>query len=126
MKRTAYILLVTILLFSCQKADHNGDLGGFWKLLRIEKAEDNSVIDTRDEDRFWSFQLNMTQIGGQKGYFQHVGDSIYIQLKTAQATTDLSEFGIYTPLDERLKVLHLERSKMILRSQKATLTFRKF
>lgn len=59
MRRIIYILLCTALFTSCQKEDHNGDLGGNWKLLQIEELDTDSIIDKRNEDCFWAIQLEM-------------------------------------------------------------------
>ena len=124
MKKSIFILLCLTALISCQKEDHNGDLGGYWKLLQIELADNDSVINTREEKRFWAVQLDLIQIGSGKGRFQHVKDSLYIQMITTPVTP--SDYGLFNPKNERFGVLRLDRNGMILRSDKATLTFRKF
>ena len=124
MKKTIFLLLCLATLASCQKEDHNGDLGGFWQLQQIGLADDNTVINTREESRFWAVQLELIQIGNGKGRFQHVGDSLYIQMITMPANA--SDYGLFNPMDERFGVVHLDRNGMILRSKDATLTFKKF
>ena len=52
MKKTIFFLLILTGLISCQKEDHNGDLGGFWKLLQIELTENDSIINKRTENMF--------------------------------------------------------------------------
>ena len=59
MKKALYIILSAALLASCQKADDNGDLGGFWKLLQIEELKNDTIIDKREESCFWAIQLRM-------------------------------------------------------------------
>ncbi len=125
MKRIIFILSVITLLTACQKEDKNGDLGGFWKLKQIEEIATDSIIDLRDKDNFWSIQLKLlTTTGGGKGRFQHVGDSIYIQM--IYSPENPKEFGFYNPKDERFGVKHLDRNGMILQSKEAILTFKKF
>ena len=124
MKRIIYTLLATAILLSCQKADDNGELGGFWKLLQIEQTDDGSIIDTRDESRFWAVQLDLIQIDKSNGRFQHVGDSLYVQM--IEIPDDAKMFGLYNPEDERFMVVELRERKMILRSRHAVLRFRKF
>ena len=125
MKKIIYILLCTTLFASCQKADENGDLGGFWKLLQIEEVGNDTIIDKRDEDRFWAIQLRMiTTNNGGKGRFQHTGDSLFVQM--LQKPQDAKAVGLYNHEDERFEVLILNRNSMVLRSSDATLTFRKF
>lgn len=125
MKRIIFILSVITLLTACQKEDKNGDLGGFWKLKQIEEIATDSIIDLRDKDNFWSIQLKLlTTTGGGKGRFQHVGDSLYIQMIYSPGNP--KEFGFYNPKDERFGVKHLDRNGMILQSKEAILTFKKF
>lgn len=125
MKKAIYILLGTILIVSCQKQDHNGDLGGFWKLLQIEELENDTIIDKRNEDRFWSIQLAMiTTKDGGKGRFQHIDDSLFIQMK--QLPYSPKDVGMYTPEDEHFAVNELDRNRMVLQSDQVILTFRKF
>lgn len=125
MKRIIFILSVITLLTACQKEDKNGDLGGFWKLKQIEEIATDSIIDLRDKDNFWSIQLKLlTTTDGGKGRFQHVGDSLYIQM--IYSPENPKEFGFYNPKDERFGVKHLDRNGMILQSKDAILTFKKF
>ena len=125
MKKIIYILLCTALFTSCQKADDNGDLGGWWKLLQIEDIKNDTVIDKRGEDRFWAIQLRMiTTNNGGKGRFQHIGDSLFVQM--IQKPSDGKNVGMYTPEDERFGINRLTNKSMILQSDKVVLTFRKF
>lgn len=125
MKKALYIILCATLLTSCQKADDNGDLGGWWKLLEIEELENGTIIDKRNEDCFWAIQLKLlvTSNGG-KGRFQHTGDSLFIQLK--DIPTDIKNDGFYNPENERFGVNTLTGKSMILQSEKVVLKFRKF
>ena len=122
MKKIAFILITLTALASCQKEDHNGDLGGFWKLQQIELAD--RIINTREKSCFWAVQLDLIQIGDGKGRFQHVADSLYIQMITMPS--DPKSLGLFNPKDERFGVIHLNRNGMVLRSKDATLTLKKF
>ena len=125
MKKLIYILLCTTLFASCQKADDNGDLGGYWKLLQIEEIGNDTIIDKRNEDRFWAIQLRMiTTNNGGKGRFQHTGDSLFVQM--LQKPSNPKDVGLYNHEDERFGVILLNRSSMILQSEDVILTFRKF
>lgn len=136
-KKILYIFLFAVVVSSCQKADDNGDLGGFWKLLKIEDFTSATTIDTKEYKRFWSIQLRVLATSseddnsysyayGGKGRFQHVGDSLYVQMITISPSSDLKKVGLYNPKDERFEIVHLNRDKMILRSDSALLEFRKF
>lgn len=124
MKKIIFILLGITMLVSCQKEDKNGDLGGFWKLMQIELSESDSVINKKQESYFWSIQLEVIQIGDGKGRFQHVGDSLYVQMIIMPKKPE--EYGLFNPSNERFGVIHLDRSRMVLRSMDATLTLKKF
>lgn len=125
MKRLIYILLCSTLITSCQKADDNGDLGGFWKLLQIDEIANDTIIDKRNEDRFWAIQLKMiTTNNGGKGRFQYTGDSLFVQM--LQRPADPKAVGLYNHEDERFEVIILNRNSMVLRSKDAVLTLRKF
>ena len=137
MKKIIYILLTAVLASSCQKADDNGDMGGFWKLLKIEEFTTATTIDTKEYKRFWSIQLDVLATSsedddsysynyGGKGRFQHIGDSLFVQMITISPSSDLKKVGLYNPKDERFGVVLLNRNKMILRSKDALLEFRKF
>ena len=125
MKKILYIILCATLLTSCQKADDNGDLGGWWKLLEIEELENGTVIDKRNEDCFWAIQLKLlvTSNGG-KGRFQHIGDSLFIQLQ--EYSPETKNDGFYNPENERFGVNKLTGKSMILQSEKVVLKLRKF
>ena len=116
--------MATAMLASCQKEDENGDLCGFWKLMQVEETINGNIINTRDCSLFWAIQLDLIQIGSGKCRFQHVKDSLYIQMITMPHSPN--KYGLFNPKDERFGVLHLDRNGMILRSNKATLTFKKF
>ena len=135
MKRIICIFLSATLLLSCQKADDNGDLGGFWKLLKIEDVATGTIENTKEYKRFWCIQLDLlTTMSedddsyncnyGGKGRFQHVGDSLYIQM--IEKRTDLTKVGMLNPENERFGIVLLNSDKMILRSDKVQLDFRKF
>ena len=125
MKRLIYILLSTALFVSCQKADDNGDLGGWWKLLQIEEIENDTIIDKSNENCFWAIQLKMiTTNNGGKGRFQHIGDSLFVQM--IQKPADGKAVGMYNPEHERFGVEKLTNKSMILQSERVRLKFRKF
>ena len=125
MKKMIFLLLGIALFTSCQKEDNNGDLGGNWKLLQIEDFTSDSILDKKEEDRFWAIQLRMIATNnGSKGRFQHIEDSLFIQM--AQEFPGCKEYGFYNPTDERFHVNKLENRSMILQSDEVILRFRKF
>ena len=129
MKKAFYIILCTTLFASCQKADDNGDLGGFWKLLQIEEFANDAIIDKKEESCFWAIQLRMITANKDgrvigKGRFQHIGDSLFVQM--LEKDKNVKDVGFYTPDNERFGVNKLTKKSMILQSKEVRLTFRKF
>ena len=123
MRRFIIIATMIVLVTSCQKADHNGDLGGFWQLLEIERND--TALSAKEDKIFWSIQLDLIQISGRYGRFQHRGDSLFIQMIDTK-DNELVREGIDNASDERFAVELLNRKAMRLRSKGARLTFRKF
>lgn len=124
MKKFFFSVVTLLLLSACQKADDNGDLGGFWKLLKIEDLATSEITDTKNVDRFWAIQLDLLSINGCYGRFQYAGDSLFVQM--IHVPEEAKDFGLYNPKDERFGVNHLDRNRMVLQSEFAILTFRKF
>ena len=124
MKRSLFILFIIITIQGCQKEDKNGDLDGFWKLQEIAK-HNNEIIDTKEKSLFWRVQLDLIQIGNHFGRFQHTGDSLFIQMIDTKNNA-LTDYGVENANNERFAVEVLNRKKMILKSNYAKLSFRKF
>lgn len=123
MRRFIVIATMIVLVTACQKADHNGELGGFWQLLEIER--NSSTQATKEDKIFWRIQLDLIQISGRYGRFQHRGDSLFIQMIDTKEN-ELVREGIDNATDERFAVELLNRKAMRLRSKETRLTFRKF
>ncbi len=125
MKKNLFLILfLSLVLCSCQKEDKNGDFGGMWKLLEIEKP-DGSITDRKENSFFWSVQLELIKIANQYGRFQNTGDSLFIQMIDPNCPS-LKKYGIYNNANEKFKILHLDRNGMRLQSDSVKLRFRKF
>lgn len=125
MKRSIFIILFSsLLLCSCQKEDKNGDFGGMWKLLEIEKY-DGTITNTKEQHFFWCVQLKLISIGSQYGRFQNNGDSLFIQMIDPKCPS-LKRYGVYNNSNERFEIIKLNRSRMTLKSDSVKLQFRKF
>ena len=59
--KNSFLIFATLLTVSCQKADDNGELGAFWKLLEVEHHADTSKSDHRQQSLFMAVQLNLMQ-----------------------------------------------------------------
>ncbi len=140
------VLFMSCLLASCDKMPKNGDLDGMWQLMTIEKVGE-SPRSVKAEKRYYSFQLDLTQfsqadsVQSYYAYFRHKGDSLFIYKichpSTNESAADnnvpftendlvrIEPWGIYT-LNPHFKVGKLDSDDMILQSDEARLTFRKF
>lgn len=123
MKKIILILLSSLFICSCQKEDKNGDFGGMWKLLEIEKP-DGSIQNTKEKNYFWYVQLKLICIGHHYGRFQNTGDSLFIQMIDPKCPI-LRSHGLYSN-SERFEIIKLNRSRMTLKSDSVKLQFRKF
>lgn len=127
MNRIVRIVIATTIFAvatACQKADNNGDLGGFWQLLQME--QNGNTIDKKEDKVFWRVQLDLIQISGSYGRFEHTGDSLFIRMIDVDDEKALVKYGLNNAKEERFAVEVLNRKSMRLQSKEARLTFRKF
>lgn len=128
-----YRLLLLLLLFvfsSCQKADDNGDLGGFWKLMEVEYAAGGEKRNLKDNNYFMAVQLDLMQFRGEAGScyarFSHQGDSLFVWMIGDDVPSSLLEAYAMNGAEQRFFVETLNGKKLILRSDFSRLRFKKF
>lgn len=138
MKRLPIILLLftTLFMSACGKLPMNGRLDGMWQLMSIAPDGDEE-INTKESKLYYNVQLHLIglQKGGQVEYlgrFTQTHDSLFVHDfllnadNSIQATPEgLAPFGIYGT-SERFGIEEISNKKMVLKSNKALLTFRKF
>ena len=123
------LLLFLFLVVSCQKADDNGELGGFWKLLDIEYVASGDKIDCRENSCFMAVQLDLMQLRGNGSHyarFQHRGDSLFIQMIGTDADEQLLASMGMDGQEQRFYVRKLTDKSLVLESLYSVLSFRKF
>ncbi len=130
----------------------NGKLDGFWQLVEIEELENGAIVDVKEFQRFWTFQLDLMSFrtsqgtvtpGYQEAFcrFQVIGNelvvsSIYLHplddrggaddlLVTDEATTMFRPYGVWGCKD-KFRIEQLSSSSMKLCSEYVRLTFRKY
>ena len=122
-------LMFLFLVVSCQKADDNGELGGFWKLLDIEYVVSGDKVDCREKNYFMAVQLDLMELrgnGSQYARFQHQGDSLFIQIIGDNVGSGfLGSFGM-DGQEQRFYVHKLTSKSMVIESLYSVLTFKKF
>ena len=140
-------LSIGIAFTACDSYLINGDLDGIWQLQTIERHNPDTII-RNEGDLFYSFQRHTILIGdynnpdGPVGQlkseqydclFERIGDSImmeefqlyYKRENHPYDTTRLKRFGIY----DKKSIFHIEElnsKRLILRSDSATITLRKY
>ena len=139
MNRLLYLFLLCLTLAGCAKAPMNGALDGQWQLLRYETT-DGEVRDCRR--LYYSIQLQVVELAdkGGEGYSTYIGRFAYDEGRAEVvirelrprgdegrlATTDeLQPFGLCAT-DNVLHVVAVDDDHLTLRSDVATLYFRKF
>lgn len=130
------ILLLIPSLFSCRNTSINGKLDGMWQLITIEKNKEAS-IDTKKEKIYYNIKLHLIYLQQTDsieflGRFTQSDDSLFVydflqsnNNSIAATPKTLAPFGIYNT-SERFGIEKLTGDKMVLRSNSAILTFRKF
>lgn len=150
MNRHIRIILALIIATSLTACDHyliNGHLDGMWQLQTIERNSPDTLIHN-EGDLFYSFQRHTLIIGDYNNpdelvghmkneqyvsLFEYEGDSIivdefhlyYKRENQPYDTTRLRRFGIY----DKQTTFHIEElnaKHMVLRSDSALLTLRKY
>ena len=119
----APLLLLSLLLSSCQEGGDAGDLFGQWRLSGSDMqyiSFSGSIV--------WMKNLKKNELYGN---FQHVGDSIFIQcysIKGIPEDTTLVEnsFGFRPFNNIRLKIEALSSDRLQLRKNNQTWSFEKY
>ncbi len=138
MKKLSFLLFILLLISSCGKLPMNGQLDGMWQLMSIASAT-GEEIDTKKQQLYYNVQLELLalQRGGSVEYlgrFVHTSDSLIVSdfrvhisgdNSTQAVPGDLAPWGI-EGISARFGIEKLDGDKMVLRSGKALLSFRKF
>ena len=119
----APLLLLSLLLSSCQEGGDAGDLLGQWRL----SGSDTQYISFSGSI-IWMKNLKENELYGN---FQHVGDSLFIQcysIKGIPEDTILVEnsFGFRPFNNIRLKIETLSSDRLLLRQNNQTWSFEKY
>lgn len=126
MRQCLLILWSLILLTGCGKLPINGDLDGQWQILEIRYADGR--IET-PERAYYCVQLHtitLRQVNGpnQTGNMVYEGDQLSLDMPLSDAS-DLRVFGL-DDTKETFTVTELSSSRLVLTSDYARISFRKF
>ncbi len=139
-------VFMALCVVSCDlETSDNGKLDGFWHLERIDTLATGGSLDTSGDKVFWAIQVRLLQLQGGSGsfYFRFKQDSDSLTIfspytnegheetlgeggnKPVSDPTVLRDYGI-DALETHYKKEALDGSRMILRSRRLRLIFRKF
>ena len=127
--KIGFLILASLFTASCQKADDNGNLGAFWKLLEVEYHADASQSDHRQQSLFMAVQLNLMQFSSEGLHyarFQHCGDSLFVQMIGGDADKKLLDSFGMNGQEQRFFVQTLNGNRLVLKSEYSTLHFKKY
>ena len=139
MKKTIYLILCAAVfalsMVSCDKIDDNGDFGGMWQLTEWKRLPDGQKVCDKftKPALFYCVQLDLMEFRRSDSHLARFSlrkDSLFIGTVYHGPKDDivgydeLAPYGV--PSDGKFAVDRLTRSTLILRSDTALLTFRKF
>jgi hypothetical protein len=63
MKRIVYILMLSVMLVSCElETSGNKELDGYWQMSQVDTLSTGGVADTREALVYWGVQGKLLQI----------------------------------------------------------------
>ena len=121
-------MVMALCVAGCRKGDINGDLDGQWQIMELERVDEGEVC--HPERTYYCLYLhtvNLTKADGSK----IGGNMIYEEGKRltldfpVTSVDKLYDWGIYERTTT-FEIEHLSSEKMVLKSDKAIIVFRKF
>ena len=141
MFKQAIVALISVLLFSCDKVDCNGDLDGQWQMIEWTSPS-GELVGNNEMQIYYSFQLQMvgfqrlspTNNGRQRSSFENQNSAIriYDPIEYQGNGHDeilsmdvLKQYGV--PSDGVMKIESLTSKTLVLTStETGKLCFRKY
>lgn len=141
-KSIMVMALVVAAMMSCEiEMSGNGDLDGYWHLVRVDTLTTGGVCDMSGKRVFWSVQsslINATDYDRQyRGYFFHFDKSEttlrlfdpYADKRAdgdikVEDSSEISHLGI-NALDETFRIEQLSGSRMTIATEQLRLSFKK-
>lgn len=119
-------ILFCLLGSACSKLPINGKLDGQWQVQQIEYRSGETETPKQTYYNFSLHTVNLMQVGGSfaAGNMQYSGDSLWISMPVS-SLEGLRLFGLNRQ-DTRFGVEKLTSSQLVLQSDYARLSFRKF
>ena len=134
---TKILLVATLLLGmgSCDKMEDNGDFAGLWYLSEWKSLPDGEIKADKYNRIFYAVQLDLMEFkgcghGSYLSRFRRTADSLFIGTVYHGSKDDivdieeLAPFGV--PADGKFAIDKLSKQALVLRTDEAVLTFRKY
>ena len=121
-----FLILFAFLCFtSCQEGGEAGDLFGLWRMA----GSDSNYLSFSGSVTL--FRYTPESEGQVYGNFQHIGDSLFIQCYSAKGkandtTIVENRFGFLPFNNIRVKIVALDKDKLILTKDNQTWSFEKY
>ena len=119
---------------SCDKVEDNGSFAGMWQLTEWKHLPEGNVVADKYDGIYYSVQLDLMAFNGKGSQylarFRRTADSLSIGTVYHGPKDDivdydaLADYGV--PSDGKFAIDKLTRSALVLRSDTAQLTFRKY
>ena len=131
-----FLVVSALLLFmaSCDKVEDNGNFAGQWQLTEWKHLPDGKVVADKYSRIFYSVQLDLMEFRGSgNSYlsrFRRTADSLFIGTVYHGPKDDivgceeLAPYGV--PSDGSFAIEKLSKQALVLRTDTAQLTFRKY
>lgn len=137
MKKFLFISIICLIACtSCDKIDNNGDFGGMWQMTEWKQLSDGEIIADKYDGIYWNVQLDLMKfgLGHSTGFylarFKKTSDSLFIGTIYLPPKDDIvgydavMSYGV--PADGKFAIEKLTKQALVLRSNEAILTFRKY
>ena len=137
MKKTIFLLLLTLAFAACDKVYINGNLDGMWRLVSVQYPDSTAF----PQQVFYSFQRHLSQVGKYYdeeqpvrflGELDYNGNSLSMSnfqrfpLEEYPATLEmLREFHLYSD-STAFTIVTLSKERLIMQSQERTYTLKKW
>ena len=144
LKAISYLLLfighslLAVVLTSCGD-ESAGDLAGMWQMTQWQDKASNDIVKTNADGLYYCFQNHLIKFQ-ERNNSTHYYLSYYTRTRDDIQLSNTIEYPVDTvvttltpltqqfamPEDGKFHILHLSHSQLVLETEQATLTFRKY
>lgn len=126
------LVMALSVLTGCRKHYINGDLDGQWQILTIKYVSDGHVDNVKNKQIYYNFNLHTVHLrqvfaspGAVLGNMKYDKSTLSLDFPTVENTSDLSAWGM-NAVSTTFTVKHLSHEKLVMESDYAVISCRKF